>query len=160
MSLIFADIATEIFDENDSPDDLSIPAISYWLRNGFTALNSRISTSYSLDPVTLESTPSIGEEEKNILKKLFLVYYYGKLIRSNLGAAGVQTATEVSSDGASVRMVSKTDIASRYGIQKREEEQALADLITAYKLDKAGPQSVSGDDFIDYAGQTRIPGVC
>ena len=44
------DIADQLYRELSSPTDLSIPAISYWLRTNLGGLNNHINTCYELGP--------------------------------------------------------------------------------------------------------------
>ena len=105
-----ADIGNEIYMELGEPTSLSIPAIAFWLRTNIGNLNSRINTTYDIDPTTFEITPAVGHKEKDILKKLYMVHYYDAQLRSSLGAASTDTWVEISSDGTSVRRVNKIQI--------------------------------------------------
>ena len=90
------DIADESHRELGSPTDLSIPAIAFWLRTNLGALNNHINTSfivnattYEIEQATTDSqgtsvTLEIAEEEKAILKKLYILHYYDSKIRSRL----------------------------------------------------------------------------
>lgn len=142
------DIADQIYRELQDPTDVTIAAIAFWCRNNIGRLNSLINTTYRVEPTTYEFTPAMDEEERGVLTKMYFVYYYGIQVRTNLGAAGTAPVIEVSADGATVRKINKTTIAKDWMQLKREEEQNLKDLITAYKIDKAIPQQVHGDDNI------------
>ena len=95
------------------------------------------------------STPaivSIQAEEASILKKMYIVHYYDQLIRTTVGAASSDPVVEVASDGSRVRKINKNELSKTYLSLKREEYTELKDLINSYKLRKASPVQVAGDD--------------
>ena len=101
---------------------------------------------------------SIQPEEASILKKMYIVHYYDQQIRTTVGAASSDPVVEVASDGSRVRKINKNELSKTYLSLKREEYNELTDLINAYKLRKASPVQVAGDDTqvgqysIDYDG--------
>ena len=95
------------------------------------------------------STPAIvaiQPEEASILKKMYVVHYYDQQIRSTVGAASTDPVIEVASDGSRVRKINKNELSKTYISLKKEEYSELKDLINAYKLRKASPVQVAGDD--------------
>ncbi len=96
------------------------------------------------DPVIV----SIQPEEAAILKKLYVVHYYDKQIRSTVGAASTDPVVEVASDGSRVRKINKNELSKTYLALKKEEYSELTDLINSYKLRKSTPVQVAGDDTI------------
>ena len=103
------------------------------------------------------STPaivSIQPEEASILKKMYIVHYYDQQIRATVGAASSDPVVEVASDGSRVRKINKNELSKTYISLKKEEYSELIDLINAYKLRKASPVQVAGDD--THAGQYSI----
>lgn len=141
------DIADEVLHELEEPSDLTLAAVAYFLKNNIGRLNSLTNNSYGVT-TALEITPELGGSEKAVLKKMFFVHWYRLKSRSYLYAAGTATVIEVTSDGGSVRMVNKTTIAKDYMQMAREEQQDLDKLVAAYKIDKAAPLQVHGDDHI------------
>lgn len=139
------DIADELF-RFGNQTDFSIPAISFWIRSNLGTLNNLINTSFYVDKDTLEIKPCFGENEAAILKSLFTIYWIGFRIKGSLGAAGYNSALEVTSNGATVRLASKTEIAKTYLQEKRLEEDNLKTLIIGYKSGKSLPSQVAGDD--------------
>lgn len=91
---------------------------------------------------------SIQPEEASILKKMYIVHYYDKQIRSTVGAAATDPVVEVASDGSRVRKINKNELSKTYLALKKEEYQELKDLINAYKLRKSTPVQVAGDDTV------------
>ena len=104
----------------------------------------------SSDPVIVEIQP----EEASILKKMYVVHYYDQQIRATVGAASTDPIVEVASDGSRVRKINKNELSKTYISLKKEEYLELIDLINAYKLRKASPVQVAGDDTV--AGQYSI----
>jgi hypothetical protein len=96
------------------------------------------------DPVIV----SIQPEEAAILKKMYVVHYYDKQIRSTVGAASTDPVVEVASDGSRVRKINKNELSKTYLALKKEEYMELTDLINAYKLRKSTPVQVAGDDTV------------
>ena len=97
---------------------------------------------------------SIQAEEASVLKKMYIVHYYDQQIRSTVGAASSDPVVEVASDGSRVRKINKNELSKTYLSLKREEYGELIDLINAYKLRKASPVQVAGDDTV--VGQYSI----
>ena len=96
------------------------------------------------DPVIV----SIQPEEAAILKKMYVVHYYDKQIRSTVGAASTDPVVEVASDGSRVRKINKNELSKTYLALKKEEYSELTDLINSYKLRKSTPVQVAGDDTV------------
>ena len=107
---------------------------------------------------SLPAIVSIQPEEASILKKMYIVHYYDQQIRSTVGAASTDPVVEVASDGSRVRKINKNELSKTYISLKKEEYRELTDLVNAYKLRKASPVQVAGDDTlvgqysIDYDG--------
>jgi hypothetical protein len=104
----------------------------------------------SSDPAIVAIQP----EESSILKKMYVVHYYDQQIRSTVGAASTDPIVEVASDGSRVRKINKNELSKTYISLKKEEYSELIDLINAYKLRKASPIQVAGDDTV--VGQYSI----
>ena len=147
------DIANEIFIELGEPSSLSIPAITFWVRSNVGKLNNAINTEFSVKESTLEIKrkindieTNIGIDEASILKKMYFVYYYDTQIRANVRGLETDAVVEVSSDGMRVRKTSKTEIIRYLTSLKRLELDELNKMINYYKIHKAIPRQVAGDD--------------
>ena len=103
---------------------------------------------------TVPAIVSIQAEEASILKKMYIVHYYDQQIRSTVGAASTDPVVEVASDGSRVRKINKNELSKTYISLKKEEYRELTDLVNAYKLRKASPVQVAGDDTV--VGQYSI----
>ncbi len=149
------DIADEIHRELAFPSSLSIPAITFWLRSNIGALNNLINASYLIDSTTLEFDTELTDQEKSILKKLYMIHYYDQKIRAALGAAANDAVLEVSSDGATVRKINKNEVSKTYALVRKQESEDLIKLIASYKQNASIPLQVAGDDTMRGAGLTE-----
>ena len=154
------DIADEIHRDLGSPTDLSIAAISFWVRSHIGDLNNHIHTKYGINDTTYEIEQEenskkviISGTESSILKKMYMVHYYDVKIRYNVGAAATDTVIEVSDGGSSVRKINKNEIIKSLSSIKRQEYNELQKLIHAFKMSKSEPRQVAGDDTVkgDYS---------
>jgi len=155
------DIASEIYSELARPDTLSVPPIAFWLRNNIGDLNNRINQDFYVDSTTMEINRAtqdadgndvvveVGDEEKAIFKKMYIIHYYGVQIRESLGAASTDTWVEIQSDGTSVRRINKVEQGRQYQFIKMSETEDLEKAINAYKMRAAAPIQVAGNDTIE-----------
>ena len=169
------DIATEIFTELSEPASLSVESISYWLRMNVGELNNHLNTSFRLDesseinnnidkedrePSAFNSSLSfvaeIGPEEKAVLKKMYMVHYYERQLRSTLGAASNDPVVEVVSDGSKVRKINKNELSKTWLQAKNQEYNELQQLISAYVSTQNAPIQIAGDDTIPEGRDVRV----
>ena len=143
------DIADEIYRELGSPNVLSIPPITFWLRTNIGALNNYINEHYFIDKISLDiiksekdSNLEIDEEAKSILKKMYSIHYYDVQIRSTLGAASVDSVIEIQSDDTKVKRINKNELSKTFSNLKRVETEELHRLINAYKLRESVPTQI------------------
>ena len=143
------DAADEINFELNSPFDISISFISFWLRRNIGKLNNLIGTTFT---ITTDSpynfSTALSEEQKDIYKHLFKIYYWQKKINDNLGSSSFDIVQEVTSDSATVRMVNKNEISKTYLQLRNQEIEALKNMVNGYKLGSFDPLAVQGDDYI------------
>jgi len=107
-----------------------------------------LSANSDLGQVAQPYITAIQPEEASILKKMYIVHYYDQQIRTTVGAASSDPVVEVASDGSRVRKINKNELSKTYISLKKEEYMELTDLINAYKLRKASPVQVAGDDTV------------
>jgi len=155
------DIADEIYRELGEITSLSIPAIAFWVRTNIGALNNLINTGYFINSTTLELeqavtdstgtevTIEIGEEERAVLKKMYMVHYYDRKIRSNITTLDSDTVISVSDDGSSVTKVNRNEINRVYHQIKKQEYEELKEQVNAFKLSKATPIQIAGNDTVE-----------
>lgn len=147
------DISEEIFREVGKPSDLALSAIAYWVRTSIGALNSYINRSYELNSSTLEIqetidsvSTEIGENEKAILKKMYMVHYFELKLKAHVVSLSTDTILSVEDDGSSVTRVNKNEISKSFNLIKKQEYDELQTLINSYKISKSAPRQVVGDD--------------
>lgn len=154
------DIANEIYTELGQLPTLSIPPIAHWLRGNVGALNNKLNVDYYVDTdleikedVTGSSggvtKKEVGDDEKIIFKKLYLIHHYDVQIRDSLGAASTDTIVEIASDGTSVRRVNKIQQSQTYQAAKKLEMQELNGMVQSYKMKRSVPSQVVGDDTVE-----------
>ncbi len=137
--MIVADIADEIYRELE-PETASIPSIAFWLLSNLGRLNIALNESFA--NVASEISPELNEAQKDIFKKLYEIYYYGKLARTNLGAAAYESFSEVSEDGRKFKRTNKTGIAESYKALADGAKNELRGMIGAYRMNAASPVQI------------------
>jgi len=142
-------IADEIHREMGQPTDVSVSSIAFWLRGHVGNLNLLIDAEYTISSNGSDFSPELGNEEKAILKLMYLINYYEFKIRENLGAASQTIALEVSSDGATVRSVNKNEISKTYALVKKGLEDQLKDLVRSHGSNDVTFKQVAGDDTVE-----------
>lgn len=134
-------LADICYRELDSPDDTSIPNIVFFLTANLSQLNTLIGSSYSLDD-NQEPTPELGDSESVILKYIYLIHYYNRIIRSNL-QAGAYDVMELQEGDTTIRQASRNELAKSYNQLKMALEDRLHRLISSYKQNGVIPASLS-----------------
>ena len=145
------DIADEAFSELDYPTDVSIASIAFWLETNIGNLNTLLSTDYTINSsrvIVDGDSVEITKEVAGIFKQMYRVHRTKADVRKHLGAAGTETVISVDSDGASVRRVNKTTLASEYRQLSKDEQSLLDKLVQTYKQGKSLPKQVAGDDTV------------
>lgn len=161
MTTKIADIAYEIFEELDEPENISIASIAFWIRAHLPKLNILINKRYSIDTqleIVGPNNNASSEEpftltEKAILQKMFIVSYYERLFRNALGAASTDSVVSVTDDGSTVVKINKNEIAKNYSQLKNQAKNDLDDLIKNYNLNEVHPKQIAGDDTISGGGE-------
>lgn len=140
-------IAKELYEELNEPDDLSVSAIAYWLRSNLGKLNNKLCASFDID-CDLNVTPDMSLGEADIFKTLYAIYYFGKKATDNLGVAAVDTIIEIDSDGSRVRRYNRNELAKTYINLKNTANEDLKSLINGYKYCRASNavSAVHGED--------------
>lgn len=148
------DIAQEIYFDLGEPADLSIAAISYWVRANVGALNNLLVENFGINEnyeiVDLDnSSAEINIDASSILKKMYMVHRYAVIIRSKLTALDSSDVVMVTDQDTTVRRVDKTQVIRAVTAEKKQEEEELRNLINAYKSKKNAPGQVVGDDIVE-----------
>jgi hypothetical protein len=142
------DMAQEIYFELGQPSDLSVPAISYWLRNNIGILNNRLNKDIVINDSTLELDPNLGEAEKSIYKKIYECYFYDLKIKQTLNSINNDSLLEVTDGGGTVRRINRNETSKIYLDAKKTALNELTMMITDYNVNDAGPLQVAGDDTV------------
>jgi len=157
------DIAQEIYFDLNSPTDLSIAAIAFWVRANVGALNSLLFSSFVVNETTYEivdSADDVTEIDINavaVLKKMYIVHRYAVIIRSKLTAIDSDDVVEVTHNDTKVRKLDKNQLIKTVSAEKKQEEEALKLLISAYRGIKFVPGQVVGDDIVAGAFPDNYP---
>ena len=155
------DIADELFREIGEDSDYSIASISYWTRANIGRLNSHINTFFEIEPSTLEIIQKTDEKNDNtlvqseisideaaILKRMFMIHYYDRNIRTNISKASSDTIVQVTDQGSTVRKINKNEVIKSLTGLKKQEYTEMKELIRDYKTNQSRPRQVVGDDTI------------
>jgi len=155
------DIADELFREIGEDSNYSIASISYWVRANIGRLNSHINTFFEIKSSTLEIVQSTDKKNDNvlvesevtideaaILKKMFLIYFYDRTIRTNIANASTDTIVQVTDQGSTVRKINKNEVIKSLTSLKRQEYTEMKELIRDYKSNQVRPRQVVGDDTV------------
>ena len=145
------DIAHEIHSEIGSPTTLSNPAIAFWVRSNIGGLNNLLQTSFLVggEVDDWEITPTFGDDEKYVLKKMYLIHFYDIKLRESLGAAETDTVVEIETDGTRVRKVNKIQQSQTYSAAKKAEIEELNRVVQSYRMGGSSPLQVVGDDTVE-----------
>jgi hypothetical protein len=146
------DIAQEVFVDLDEPTDISVGLIKFFIRGQVGNLNNLLGTSYQLNDSGNEITPQLGEDEKAVMKSLYIVHYYKGMVRRNLGASGFDAVIELSAEGGTVRKVNKNEVAKTYLQLANDERSNLKSLVNLYRMHHGTPNQVVGLDIYNSLG--------
>ena len=155
MSNKVAEIGDEIYRELGEPSELSIAAISFWLRTNIGYLNASLGTDFSVDTGDVsdgrdyEISPRLNEMEKVIFKLTYHVYHYDVKIREILTTASTDAVIELESDGSRIRKTNKVDQSRTYLKAREFRSIELVRLTMEYKRGNVVPVQVAGNDTIE-----------
>lgn len=141
-------MAQEIYFELGQPSDLSVPAISYWLRNNIGILNNKLNKDIVINDTTLELDPNLGEAEKAIYKKIYECYFYDLKIKQTLNSINSDSLLEVTDGGGTVRRINRNETSKIYLDAKKTALNELTMMISDYNINDVGPLQVAGDDTV------------
>jgi len=153
------DIAQEIYFDLNSPSDLSLAAISFWIRANIGNLNNTIFSSFIIND-SYEITESDAEININavaILKKMYMVHRYAVIIRSKITEVSANDVVEIQDQDTRVRRIDKNQLIRSISAEKKQEEEELRFLISNYRANKSSPGQVIGDDIVAGSFPTDYP---
>lgn len=137
-----------------SPSDLSVAALSYWIRANVGRLNNLIFSNFYVSDPSLEILDSDNNDAEidinaaAILKKLYMINRYAIILRSKLSDISSNDVVEVQDQDTKVRRLDKTQLIRSITAEKKQEEDELRYLINAYRAKKSAPKQIVGDDII------------
>lgn len=134
------DIADEICRDLED-DNLDIPKVAFWLRANIGKLVTLLNIILEIDATTLEATPELSDEEKDILKEIYFIRYYKKKANDHLGSAEYDWI-EITEGDRTIRRANKTEVAKSYLQLKDNSELRLTQLVDLYKRNRALVQEV------------------
>jgi len=145
------DIAYEIYLEIGEPTDTSVAAVAYWVRANIGALNNFLFSTFSIN-TSYEIVDSNGTEidinAAAILKKMYVIHRYAVIIRSKITDTATQDIIEVKDQDTSVRRIDKNLLIKTISAEKKQEEESLKTLISAYRTKVLAPKQIVGDDIV------------
>ena len=153
------DIAQEIYFDLNSPSDLSLAAVSFWIRANIGNLNNSIFSSFIIND-SYEITESDAEININavaILKKMYMVHRYAVIIRSKITEVSANDVVEIQDQDTRVRRIDKNQLIRSISAEKKQEEEELRFLISNYRANKSSPGQVIGDDIVAGSFPTDYP---
>lgn len=143
------DLSNSTHQDLGSPNSLVPGIISYWYRSHIGDLNILINSSYVINGAGDDFSPLLIDIDAAIFKSLYFVKYFQSKALENLNASSIDSILEVSENGATVRRVSRNQIAQMFMSSQRQENEYLNELLNFYKLNTGGtPVSVDGSDYI------------
>lgn len=145
------DIANEIYLENASPSDTSIPAIAFWVRSNVGKLNSMLYEAFTIDPVTLDIIDSATLEEIDelavaVVKMMYKVYRLDLDIRGFISGMKLDTVLEAKDLDFGVKRINRNEILKSLTTLKKDSLEELMGLIHTYRSYHGAPSQVAGDD--------------
>jgi len=153
------DIAQEIYFDLNSPSDLSLAAISFWIRANIGNLNNTIFSSFIINDSyeITESDVEININAVAILKKMYMVHRYAVIIRSKITEVSANDVVEIQDQDTRVRRIDKNQLIRSISAEKKQEEEELRFLISNYRANKSSPGQVIGDDIVAGSFPTDYP---
>jgi hypothetical protein len=149
------DIAQEIMLlDSSNPIATSLPAVSYFLRANIGYLNTLLFEDFKIDQNTLEITHCNGNdlnpEAKAIIKQIYKIYDSKQQINNNMNALASDTLLSIKDEfgGVSYTRQNRNSMAQTWASIMRQETDILNEMVGSYKINKATPLAVFGDDFI------------
>ena len=141
----------DLIDREITLSEVAVPVIDFWLRNNIGQLNSRLDTAVII--TDNDFSPQLNEEEKDIFKAIYQIYWLNRLIKNNLGAAAYAgEVTQIKEGNRTIVGTNKNDVAKTYLFLKKDAVQELNFLIQAYKFNRSDPRESKVVDNCNYYG--------
>lgn len=142
--MTIADLSREIFEDLGSPDDISLPAISFWLgtESNLGKLNTLLDTEFTI--IDNEISRPLNSQEQAIYKHLYQIQYIKRQFNKNTGAAAYAgEVIEIKEGNRTVKGINKNDVAKTLNAYLKDLNLELIQLIQSYKLNLADPRQTA-----------------
>jgi hypothetical protein len=151
--MLIVDIAQEIYIEAGEPTSTSVPAIAYWIRGKVGTINSLLCENFCISSDTFEIIDCCGVIGLNVaavLKQMYRLYDLQVQVNNNMNAMAQDqiSSVEDSFGGGKFTRYNKNEISKTLISMRKDEIEILNKLVAAYKINKAVPIQVAGDDTI------------
>lgn len=122
-------------------DDTSVVKILEWLKANLGQLNDLISSSYEI--VGNDAVPELGLDESAIFGNIYLMNYYQRQQKNNLGASSYDTDwSEIVEADTRIRRVSKNELAKNYRLLSNDIRDYLYKISEYYRRWRCVPASL------------------
>jgi hypothetical protein len=137
-------VAGELLNDLDNDSSLTVSYLSTWLQNNVGLLNNLIGTEIEIDENS-EFSPCLTDDQKVLLKGLYICHYWSQQAKANLGASAY-TPLEVRDGDRMGRFASKTDNAKIFTTMAKDCNTNLLLMVKSYKQGQVIPMSMSAHD--------------
>lgn len=132
-------------DFDDPPSSVSIPKIAFWVRyDGIGRLNDLLDLEISIDETTLELDTELSLTEISILKTLYMIRFYEKMMESSLGAGAYTTLDQewntIQEGDTRISRISRVDKAREFKALQEKQSMFLDEAVAKYRINKAIPK--------------------
>jgi hypothetical protein len=138
-------------------DDTTVTKILEWLKNHIGDLNNLIATNYHI--IGNDTDIELGNDEASIFGMIYLMNYYQRQQKVNLGASAYDWSEVVEAD-TRVRRVSRNEIAKNYRLLANDLRDNMNKMVEYYKKFKCIPASIHTTFFTSLVQQIQQPGSC
>jgi hypothetical protein len=139
-------VAGELLNDLDNDSSLTVSYLSTWLQNNVGLLNNLIGTEIEIDENS-EFSPCLTDDQKVILKNLYICHYYAQQAKANLGASGW---IKVEEGDNRVTKTSPTENAKVFFNLAKECNANILQIVKSYKQGQSIPTSMSAHDTNQY----------
>lgn len=136
-------------------DDTTVVKIFEWLKANIGQLNNLISTSYVIE--SNDAFPELGYDEATIFAAIYIMNYYQRQQKVNMGASSYTDWTEVVEGDSRVRRVSRNEIAKNFRLLSNDIKEYLYQLSEHYRRWKCVPASLHSQFYCSLAKTLQQP---
>lgn len=154
--MLLIDLANSLY-YNDllETDDTSVVKILEWLKANLGQLNDLISTSYTISGN--DAVPELGLDEAAIFANIYLMNYYQRQQKNNLGASSYTDWSEIVEADSRIRRVSRNEIAKNYRLLSNDIRDYLYKISESYRRWKCVPASLHSEFYCSLTKTLQQP---